>query len=185
MDKNIEKIYEIIDTEADNNVSMQGLSGLLGFPFTLLTDIGVVFVHYGPMFNKIRGVYGFDEVGAEVLGPIIKGYSSEIIQDMVLDKIIGQIPVIGIGANIICAKAMTWRLGILFGMLSISGCSINESSVKECAKLIREIFPQKDLLTFKKPQPEIVEKILKTVEGDNSEAFKHDIETMLDNIDSR
>jgi len=40
-------------------------------------------------------------------------------------------------------------------------------------------------LTFKKPQPEIVEKILKTVEGDNSEAFKHDIETMLDNIDSR
>ena len=30
---------------------MQGISGFIGFPFTLIADASVIFTHYGPMIN--------------------------------------------------------------------------------------------------------------------------------------
>lgn len=88
-------ICGMIEKKAGSNIAMQGLSGLVGFPFTTLADFGVIFTHYGPMLNEIRRIYGRSEMTKDVLGPIIKGCSSEIVSDLVLDKIIGQIPIIG------------------------------------------------------------------------------------------
>lgn len=66
-----------------------------------------------------RSVYGLQPMGSEYLMPVIKGCKDEIISDIVVDKVIGNIPYIGLPANMIAAKAMTWRLGILFGRLTI------------------------------------------------------------------
>ena len=49
---------------------------------------------------------------------IIEGCREEILSDLSVDKIGGQIPVLGIPFNMMCAKAMTYQLGILFAMLS-------------------------------------------------------------------
>ena len=52
------KAYEIINEKAGSNIVIQGLSGIMGFPFTLLADGAVIFTHYGAVLNEIRSLYG-------------------------------------------------------------------------------------------------------------------------------
>lgn len=174
------RVYDIIDNKAASNIAMQGLSGVLGFPFTLVADVTVFFSHYGPMLNEIREVYGLHPVQESALGAIIKGCKNEVLADLAIDKIIGQIPIIGIAANMVCAKAMTWRLGILFGMLSARGDEINTDNAKAAIRMIRQAFPQSNLATFTKPTVAVVEKLLKTVEGDSVESFNNRMIAILD-----
>ena len=174
------RVYDIIEKKAGSNVAMQGLSGLMGFPFTAIADVTVFFTHYGPMLNEIRAAYGRSPISTEVFGPIIKGCKQELLTDMVLDKIVGNIPLIGLPANMICAKAMTWRLGILFGMLASRGEEIDQENVTKAVQLIRELFPQKNSLMFQKPSAVIVEKLLKAVDGDSVENFNQKMMNILD-----
>ena len=101
------KVYDIIDGKAGSNIAMQGLSGLMGFPFTAVMDITVFFTHYGPMLNDIRAVYSRPPIGKDELRHIVKGCRQDLLADMVLDKLIGNIPILGLPANMICARAMT------------------------------------------------------------------------------
>lgn len=177
---NVSRVYALIDSNASSNVTMQGLSGLLGFPFTLVADAGVIFTHYGPMINEIRKFYNRSPLGKDTLVPIVKGCSSEILTDLVLDKIVGQVPVIGIASNMICAKAMTWRLGLLFAMLSARGERVSVTSVEKAATLIRKLFPQEHSWKFQKPSVVIVEKLLTAVADEDIEQFENKIEMLLD-----
>lgn len=68
-----QKSYEIINSKASSNIAIQGLSGILGFPFTLLADGAVIFTHYGTMLNEIRSLYGRTPVSESVVTTIIKG----------------------------------------------------------------------------------------------------------------
>lgn len=61
----------------------------------------------------IRTVYGLEKEEEGSLKTIPKGFKSEIIADLIVDKAICNVPIFRIPTNIICAKAMTWRLGIL------------------------------------------------------------------------
>lgn len=174
------RVYDIIEKKAGGNIAMQGLSGLAGFPFTLIADVTVFFTHYGPMLNEVRAVYGRAPIGREAFGPVIMGCRQEVLADMVLDKLAGNLPIIGLPANMICAKAMTWRLGILFGMLAARGEEINRQNVANAVHLIRELFPQKNSLMFQKPSAMIVEKLLRAVDGDSMESFNQKITSILD-----
>lgn len=174
------RIYDIIEKKAGSNIAMQGLSGLMGFPFTVIADVTVFFTHYGPMLNEVRAAYGRSPISMEAFAPIIKGCKQELLADMVLDKIVGNIPLIGLPANMICAKAMTWRLGILFGMLASRGEEIDQENVTKAVRLIRELFPQKNSLMFQKPSAVIVEKLLKAVDGDSVENFNQKMMNILD-----
>lgn len=174
------RVYDIIEKKAGSNVTMQGLSSILGFPFTAIADVSVFFTHYGPMLNEVRLVYGRQPLDKNSLLPILKGCKSELLSDMILDKLIGNIPLIGLPANMICAKAMTWRLGILFGMLAARGESISEDNVAHAVTLIRTMFPQRDSLMFKKPSASVVEKLLNTVAGDSIESFDEKMGRILD-----
>ena len=171
-------VYNMIDSKAKTNVAMQGASGLLGWPFTIAADVGVVFTHYGPMLNDIRTLYGRKPVDAESIVPIIRGCSTELLADLVLDKLVGQIPVIGFGANIICAKAMNWRLGILFAMLSSRGEEIDVENVQKAVKLIREVFPQKSSLRFEKPSRNDVHILLRKVANETVASFNETMDFM-------
>lgn len=174
------RVYDIIARNAGSNVAMQGLSGILGFPFTAIADVGVFFTHYGPMLNEIRAVYGRQPLSKDSLIPILKGCKSELLSDMILDKIIGNVPLFGLPANMICAKAMTWRLGILFGMLAARGEDISADNVAHAVALIRTMFPQRESLMFKRPSASIVEKLLNTVKGDSIESFDDKMTRILD-----
>ena len=173
------KVYELIEKKSKSNEAMQGISGFIGFPFTLLADATVIFTHYGPMINEIRDIYGREIISASSLRPILKGASSEILSDIILDKFIGQIPLVGIASNIMCAKAMTWRLGLLFAMLSARGEDVTDETVRKTCILIRNLFPQKNTFAFKQPSIVIVEKLLNAVEDNELCDYEAKVDKIL------
>ena len=177
-----EQVYTLIQSKASSNELMQGISGLLGFPFTLIVDAGVIFTHYGPMLNQIRTIYGRKPLSSEVIKPILDGCKSEILADIIVDKIVGNIPIIGIGANIMCAKTMTWRLGILFGMLAARGEDFNSENARNAMIAIRSLFPQKSMITFTAPSINVVKKLLSKVEDCSMEDFDTKMDRILDAI---
>ena len=171
MDAFAKKSYEIINQKASSNIAIQGLTGILGFPFTLIADGAVIFTHYGAMLNEIRSLYGRTPVSETVVTSIMKGISSELIFDIVADKFLGNVPLIGIYFNAICAKTMTWRLGILFTMLSARGEAIDDYTVQDTTKLIRMVFPQTDAFKFQQPTYEAFEKLVSSVTDNSMEQF--------------
>ena len=179
MNTKVSQVYDLINSKASSNQVMQGISGALGFPFTLIADAGVIFTHYGPMLNTIRYIYGRDNISSEVISPILSGCTSEIFADIVVDKVIGQIPLIGIGANIMCAKTMTWRLGLVFAMLSARGEEISTNSVRNATRMIRQLFPQKNMFSFKSPTISTVEMLLDTMSDTSLEDFDTKVEKIL------
>ncbi len=176
------RVYEAIERKTGSNEAMQGISGVLGFPFTLAADAAVIFTHYGPMVNEIRSIYGRELITKEKLVPVVKGASSEILADLFLDKFIGQIPVVGIASNIMCAKAMTWRIGLLFAILSARGEEITSESVRKTCILIRNLFPQWNTLTLRKPSVVIVEKLLTSFEDNEVADYEAKVEKILENL---
>lgn len=173
-------VYELIQEKATSNEVMQGFSGVLGFPFTLVVDAGIIFTHYGPLLNDIRKIYGRTPLSSEVVGPILNACKSEVLSDLIVDKLIGQLPMIGIAANIMCAKTMTWRLGLLFAMLASRGEDVSEANAMNCVRLIRKVFPQTNMLKFKTPSLTVVEKLLDTVENNTVEDFDSKVVRILD-----
>lgn len=178
------RVYDIISKKAASNIFMQALTGWVGFPFTLFADAAVFFTHYGPMLNEIRAVYERRPITMDYLWPIIKGCKDEVVSDIVIDKVIGNIPIIGFPANMIAAKAMTWRLGILFGMLASRGEEINQENVEHAIVLIRNIFPQKDSILFRKPSVTNVENLIRAVEGDTFATFDDKVSQILDAVNA-
>lgn len=178
------QVYELIESKASSNIALQGLTGALGFPFTAIGDVAAFFTHYGPMLNQIRVLYGRKPVPKESMMTILDGCKSELLADIVIDKVLGNLPVLGLPANMICAKAMTWRLGILFGMLAARGEEIDAENVKSAVQLIREMFPQRDSLLFKKPSISVTEKLLRSVEDTTVEAFESKMERILNALNA-
>ena len=175
----IGKAYTLIESKASSNVLIQGVSGLLGFPWTLAVDGAVIFTHYGPMLNGIRSLFGRSAISDDDLNSIIGGITKEILFDIVTDKVLGQIPLLGVYFNAICAKTMTWRLGILFSMLSARGDTIDKDSVGDAMKLIRLVFPQQDAFKFTQPDYQTFEKIVSSVEDNTQSEFSDKIQTAL------
>ena len=177
------KAYELINDRASSNILIQGLTGLMGFPFTLIADGAVIFTHYGTMLNEIRSMYGRTPVSESVVGSIVKGISSELLFDVIADKVLGQVPLVGIYFNAICAKTMTWRLGILFTMLSARGEAIDDNTVADTTKLIRLVFPQSDAFSFKQPTYQTFLKMITSVAGNSMEKFNEKISNALKAFD--
>lgn len=182
METKVRQTYDLIQCKASSNEIVQGLSGALGFPFTVIADVGVIFTHYGPMLNGIRSIYNRAPVTTEAIKPIIDGCKSEILADIIVDKLIGNIPVVGFAANLICAKTMTWRLGLLFGMLAAKGEELTPDNARKATKAIRSLFPQRCMFTFTTPSIATVEKLLTKFEDCDQESFDSKVGKILDSI---
>ncbi len=172
--------YTIIEMKANTNAFVQGITGIFGFPWTLIADGATIFTHYGDMLNKIRSLYNRSEVNESLITGIVSGMGPELLFDIVGDKVLGNLPLVGIYFNAICAKTMTWRLGIVFAMLSSRGEDVNPQSVKNATKLIRLVFPQADSFSFKQPSYETFEKLILSVEGDSEKEFSDKLAKALD-----
>jgi hypothetical protein len=174
-----EKCYGIIDGKASSNQWIQGISGVFGFPFTLAADVGVVPGIYAPLWSEIRAVYGQLPVVVDAAGPVITNIIPEVLSDILLDKALGQIPLIGIYFNAICAKHMTWRLGTLFSMLSARGEDVISGNIADCMKLIRILFPQERQFTFTTPDKNTFIKLVTSVSGASEEDYQTKITNAL------
>jgi hypothetical protein len=78
---------------------------------------------------------------------------------------------------------MTWRLGILFTMLSARGEAIDEKTVQETTKLIRLVFPQTDTFKFQQPTYPTFEKLVVSVSDNSVDEFDNKISKALSAFD--
>lgn len=154
MQKKFEKTYNIIKSKANSNSFIQALSGMAGFPMTFAVDGMVIFTHYGPMLNEIRSVYGQKPLDKSASAPMLCSLSKEILVDVTVDKILGQIPIAGIYFNAICAKTLTWRLGILCALISSRGIEFSYANLKNEIGAVRSLTSQSDMLHFITPSYE-------------------------------
>lgn len=171
--------YNLINSKANNNSTIQGLSGIVGFPFTLGVDAAVIPAIYVPLWNQIRELYGHEKLNSSEMIPVLKKLLPEIFVDLALDKFLGQIPILGIYFNLICAKTMTWRLGMLFTFLSSRTANIPLNSVAKALKLIRNFFPQKEMLKFATPSKDKFLKLIVTEESITDHQFEKQIDDAL------
>lgn len=144
-------IYKRIEKADFINTYMQGASGLIGNGVPAIVDCVAITHIYTPLANDIRRFYQRTPLTMTDVTTIIKGCGQEIISDILLDKIAGNIPVVGIVFNAVCAKSMTWRLGLMFAMLSAYGEMVDKQNVSKAIHLIRLQYPQSKSLTFNKP----------------------------------
>ncbi len=170
-----QKCYQIIGNKSSSNQMIQGLSGIFGFPFTLAADVSVIPGIYVPLWSEIRAIYGLLPVSTDSAVPVIKNIAPEVLSDLVLDKLLGNIPGLGIYFNTICAKHMTWRLGTLFTMMSARGSDIVSDNIAECMKLIRMLFPQQGLFSFTTPEKSTFVKLVMSVSDVSPFDYKNKI----------
>lgn len=175
-----EKAYKEIQSRAESNMLIQGLSGILGTFVTAAVDVAVIGTHYAPMFDKIRYIYNRGSVEGNIVSDIVSNILEECLFDLVFDKVLGYIPIIGIATNVMCAKAMTWRLGILFSMLASRGDEINSSIVKDCMFVIRNIFPQNNSFTLAQPDFKAFSQMLVSVHNNSQYEFADKINKAKD-----
>ena len=176
--------YELVGTRATANTVIQSLSGLLGFPFNLGVDVAVIPTIYGPMLNDLRRLYGHPETPDGTVGTLVPQIIKELLADMVFDKFMGSIPIAGAYFNAICAKTLTWRLGILFAMLSSRGPDIPSEAVGEAVTLIRECFPQGDMFSFTTPDRSTFITLVTSVQAVSETDFQRKVNSALAAIQS-
>jgi uncharacterized protein (DUF697 family) len=172
--------YRVIKSKSDDNTVVQSLSGIFGWPITITADVAVIPFIYIPLWNRIRALYNRTEVDKDTAGKILNGVLSEIFVDIAFDKIMGNVPLIGIYFNAICAKTMTWRLGTLFTMLATRGEEIDEKNVRESMILIRKVFPQSDMFKFVTPDKVAFLKLVSSVTDLSQDGYKKKVIAMLE-----
>ncbi|MGM0410439.1 MAG: hypothetical protein ACQEQF_06705 [Bacillota bacterium] len=173
------RAYDLINETTQKNMILQGVSGFFGPMGALGTDVYVIVKIYSPMINNIRKIYGRKPLDKNILVDFVKGALKEVLNDMIFDKGLGSIPVMGVYFNAICARAMTWRIGILFTMLASRGEKAKVKQIKETMILIRKVFPNESNVKFKKPEQRIFNKIVTSVEGEDIETYDKKIDDAL------
>ena len=169
------KAYREIQKKANSNMLLQGVSAIFGGPMAAGVDVAVIGTHYVPLFNNIRGIYGHGAVEVGAVVPIIKNILNECLFDIAFDKVLGYVPVLGIYTNVMCAKTLTWRLGILFSMLASRGDEIVSGTVKDCMFIIRNMFPQNSAFKLAQPDMETFMEIVTSVYNNSSSEFEEKI----------
>mgnify|MGYP000529984447 CR=1 FL=1 len=168
--------YDLIEKKSVSNIFIQGAGGVLGTISTFGADI-YAFRIYSELWDEIRIIYGHQPFELDEVSAIIPKLGKEIITDIALDKVLGYVPIIGVFTNAICAKTMTWRLGILFAILSSKGDILpGDDEIIKAVCLIREMYPQKDMLTFVTPKKDAVIKILLSIENNTDKKFKEKLD---------
>lgn len=150
------RVYERTRSLANGNAWVQGLSGVIGFGANLVVDVAAI-PYYAELWNDIRKIYGRGEITLGAATAFIKPNLGFLVQDLFWDKLMGSIPIVGIPFNAAFAKALTWRLGAWFGLLSaLKGDDGKDRTiVRSSMQLTREIFPSTgSVFSFETPNKE-------------------------------
>lgn len=171
--------YNLIGSKANSNATIQGASGFFGIVATLATDAASIPMVYARLWNEIRTVYNQPSIHTDDALKVIGNILPEVLTDVLFDKVLGNVPVVGIYFNAICAKQMTWRLGTLFTLLASRGENISHANCKEAMILIRHLFPQKDMFTFSTPDYQVFMQLIDSVNGYSINQFNQKIDKAL------
>lgn len=166
-EKRAEEVYRVTQSAAGTNSLVQAVSGTFGMGWNLAADVAVIPL-YVSMWNDIRGIYGQGKIGMDEAIAFIKLNLPYLAADLLMDKALGTIPVVGIPINYTYAKALTWRLGAFFGLMAALDSSHEDVTIaRACAEVIEKLFPMKslniwDTITFqyKAPDRELFIKLL-------------------------
>ena len=140
---------------------------LVGFSVSIAARVN------GPACN-IKSAYSSNSTGIWVASTCWFSF------DIAFDKVLGNVPIIGIYFNAICAKQMAWRLGTLFAFMSARGSDIPADKVSEAMALIRHMFPQKDMFTFTTPNRHNFIKLVESVQGNSIQQFEKKVSNALE-----
>lgn len=177
--KNAHACYELINNKANSNAFIQGASGFFGFVATMAVDVGAIPLIYATMWNEIRAIYGQEAIDTDDALKVIANILPEVLNDAIFDKVLGNVPVIGVYFNAICAKQMTWRLGTLFTLLASRGGEVHTVKCKEAMMMIRHMFPQSDMFRFATPDYQTFIQLAESVQGSSADTFNHKVESAL------
>ena len=161
-----ETVYEKTRGLATGNLVAQGISGFFGFGTNLLVDAAAI-PFYADLWNQVRDVYGKGRITKEATKAYLGPNLGFLAQDLLWDKAVGSIPIIGIPFNIAFAKALTWRLGAWFGFLSAMTDEDDDESLTESTmRLTREVFPSsRSVFDFAAPDRDVFVSFIASVDG--------------------
>jgi hypothetical protein len=161
------KVYEKTRALANGNAIAQGASGLIGGGVNLLVDAAAI-PFYIELWNEIRRIYGRGEVTLDAAQEYLRPNLAFLVQDLVWDKAVGSIPIIGIPFNIAFGKALTWRLGAWFGLLAALGAegNGNHELSQSTLSLVKQVFPSEgSLFSWNAPDHEVFIAFISSVDG--------------------
>lgn len=162
-----EQVYEKTRGLANGNAIAQGASGLFGGGVNLLVDAAAI-PFYVDLWNDIRHVYGRGEITRQAAQDYLKPNVTFLVQDLVWDKAVGSIPIIGIPFNIAFGKALSWRLGAWFGMLAALGADSggNAQLAQSTLALVKQVFPAGgSVFSWNAPDKEVFVAFISSVDG--------------------
>jgi hypothetical protein len=181
-----EQVYEKTRSLATGNLLAQGASGFFGFAATLVVDAAAI-PFYADLWNRIRAVYGKGEITVEATKAYLRPNLGFLAQDLLWDKVVGSIPIIGIPFNIAFAKALTWRLGAWFGLLSaLAGDEDVEELTRATLQLTREVFPSsRSVFDFAAPDRDVFVSFIASVDGLTTDEARDRTRAALDALRGR
>lgn len=161
------RVYEKTGGLANGNALAQGASGLFGGGVNLLVDAAAI-PFYVDLWNEVRRIYGRGEITLQAAREYLKPNMAFLVQDLVWDKAIGSIPIIGIPFNIAFGKALTWRLGAWFGMLAALGADSGGDAelAQSTLALVKQVFPADGgVFSWSAPDKEVFVAFISSVDG--------------------
>jgi hypothetical protein len=179
-------VYDRTSTLATGNLIAQGASGFFGFAANIFVDVAAI-PFYARLWSEVRGIYGKGEITAEAARAYLKPNVGFLAQDLLWDKIVGSIPIIGVPFNIAFAKALTWRLGAWFGFLSaIDGEDDDEALTEATMQLVREVFPSsRSVFDFAAPDRDVFVEFIASVDGLTTDEVQNRTKAALDALRGR
>jgi hypothetical protein len=175
------RVYAKTRTLATGNAIAQGASGIVGGGVNLLVDAAAI-PFYVDLWNSVRRIYGRGEITLQAAQEYLKPNLAFLVQDVVWDKAIGSIPIIGIPFNIAFGKALTWRLGAWFGMLAALGAeSGNDAELAHSTlALVKQVFPADgSVFSFSAPDQEVFVAFISSVDGLSEDEARERTEAAL------
>ncbi|MCO1654847.1 hypothetical protein [Pseudonocardia humida] len=161
------RVYEKTRNLANGNAVAQGASGVFGGGVNLLVDAAAI-PFYVDLWNDVRRVYGRGEITLHAAQEYLRPNMAFLVQDLVWDKAIGSIPIIGIPFNIAFGKALTWRLGAWFGMLAALGADTGGDAelAQSTLALVKLVFPADGgVFSWSDPDKEVFVAFIASVDG--------------------
>lgn len=161
------RVYARTRSLANGNALAQGASGLFGGGVNLLVDAAAI-PFYVDLWNDVRRIYGRGEITLQAAQEYLRPNTAFLVQDLVWDKAIGSIPIIGIPFNIAFGKALTWRLGAWFGMLAALGAdgAGDPELAQSTLALVKQVFPADGgVFSWSAPDEEVFVAFISSVDG--------------------
>ena len=188
-----EQVYGLTKGLALPNAIVQGISGIFGSGIPLLIDAGALFF-YWKMWNDIRAIYGHGAITKKAAIAYLRPNISYLVQDLIFDKGVGAfVPIVGIPLNFIFAKALTWRLGAWFGLLSAMAKARSANNIPDpiltrySLALVQQFFPPETLAIFTESEPDKDDFInfVASLEGLSDEEARKRLQNALDALQGK